>query len=124
GITDGTIWDAHQLTSYDLALCAAGIHPDASADELNLTTGWLSWGTYADDLYPVVFGRTRNIAGARATNERLSQFMPAAGEPSPTPATPLERGLADLWSRTAGPMTEDARRSLRSAIGTMTANWL
>jgi germacradienol/geosmin synthase len=124
GITDGTIWDPHQLRSYDLALCAAGIHPDASPDELNLSTGWLTWGTYADDLYPVVYGRPRDLAGARASNERLAQFMPVAGEPMPVPVTAMERGLADLWSRTAGPMTPSARRTFRTAIETMTESWL
>jgi germacradienol/geosmin synthase len=124
GISDGTIWDTHQLRSYDLALCAAGIHPDASPDELNLTTGWLTWGTYADDLYPLVFGRTRDFAGARACNERLSALMPIDGEAAPEPVTPLERGLADLWSRTAGPMTVCARTEFRKAIEDMTESWL
>lgn len=124
GITDGAIWDPHQLRSHDLALCAAGIHPDASEEGLNLTTGWLTWGTYADDLYPVAFGRTRDIAGARVCNERLSQFMPVAGEPTPVPVTSLERSLADLWSRTACPMTVPARQEFRTAIETMLESWL
>jgi germacradienol/geosmin synthase len=124
GMTDGSIWDAGHLETFDLALCAAGIHPDATADGLDLATAWLAWGTYADDLYPVVFGRTRDFAGARASNERLSRFMPVAGEPTPVPLNALERGLADLWARTCEPMTEGARKQLRTSVEEMLDSWL
>ncbi len=76
GVPGSGIWDEHKLRAFDFALCAAGIHPDASADELNLSTGWLTWGTYGDDYYPVVFGRTHDMVGAKVSNERLSEFMP------------------------------------------------
>ncbi|MGH3325625.1 MAG: terpene synthase family protein, partial [Streptomyces sp.] len=47
------------------------------------------------------------------------------GNPAtPTPANALERGLADLWARTAGPMTLPARRALRKAVEDMTRGWL
>jgi len=124
GMLDGWPWDGRRLAGIDLALCAAGIHPDASPDELDLTTGWLTWGTYGDDLYPLLFGRTRDLAGARACTERLSWFMPLDAESTPVPATALERGLADLWTRTAGPLPVSARRALRSAIEAMTGSWL
>jgi germacradienol/geosmin synthase len=42
----------------------------------------------------------------------------------PDPANPLERGLADLWRRTAGPMSPEARRWFRGSIEGMTASWL
>ena len=124
GVPGSGIWDEHKLRAYDFALCAAGIHPDASADELNLSTGWLTWGTYGDDYYPVVFGRTHDMVGAKVSNERLSQFMPVESTVTPLPANALERGLADLWSRTAGPMTVSARRKFRTAIEDMTGSWL
>ena len=76
GVPGSGIWDEHKLRAFDFALCAAGIHPDASADELNLSTGWLTWGTYGEDYYPVVFGRTHDMVGAKVSNERLSEFMP------------------------------------------------
>jgi germacradienol/geosmin synthase len=123
------IWDARKLAGFDFALCAAGIHPDATPAGLNLSTGWLTWGTYGDDYYPVVFGRTRDMSGAKASNERLSAFMPVestAAVPAvpAVPANALERGLADLWSRTVGPMTESARRTFRRAIEDMVDSWL
>lgn len=118
------VWTEEKLLDYDLPLCAAGIHPDATLEELDLTSGWLAWGTYADDYYPVVFGRTRDLAGAKATTERLASFMPVDGEPAPVPLTGMERGLADLWERTAGPMPVEHRRKFRQTIEDMTASWL
>ncbi|MFD8090882.1 terpene synthase family protein [Streptomyces malaysiensis] len=124
GVLGSQVWDERRLLAADLPLCAAGIHPDGSADELDVASGWLAWGTYADDYYPAVFGRTHDLAGARACNARLGAFMPLDAGPTPVPANALERSLADLWSRTAGPMEDAARRDLRQAIENMTASWL
>ncbi|WP_218929575.1 family 2 encapsulin nanocompartment cargo protein terpene cyclase [Streptomyces sp. Rer75] len=124
GVPDSDVWDERRLRAADLPLCAAGIHPEASPDELDLTSGWLTWGTYADDYYPQVFGRKRDLTGAEACNERLKTFMPVDAGPTPVPAGGLERGLADLWSRTAGPMEEDARRAFRQAVDDMLDSWL
>ncbi|MET8698409.1 terpene synthase family protein [Kitasatospora sp. NPDC004723] len=118
------VWTAESMADYDLALCAAGIHPDASSDQLDLTTDWLAWGTYADDYFPVAFGRTGDLAGAKAAHERFQLLMPVDGEPGAEPLTALERGLADLWERTAGPMTTEARGKLREAVVTMTLSWI
>ncbi|MFI0448350.1 hypothetical protein [Actinomadura sp. 6N118] len=224
GVPGSEIWDADKLADYDLPLCAAGLHPDASPEELDLTSGWLTWGTYADDFYPVAFGRTRDLADARLCNERLRLFMPTQGpavdaadiegpqvdaadteapqvdgadidgpradatdiagprvdddgprvdddgprmdgdgpvadgegpgmdgdgplvdgksiegpslankpdtaEVAPeavgaVPVTALERALADLWARTAGPMSVSAREKFRAAIEEMIDSWL
>ncbi|TKA08291.1 family 2 encapsulin nanocompartment cargo protein terpene cyclase [Actinacidiphila oryziradicis] len=124
GLPGTAVWDERKHRIFDLPLCAAGIHPDASLEELDLSSDWLSWGTYGDDYYPVVFGRTRDMAGAKACTERLSAFMPVESTAIPAPANPLERGLADLWVRTAGPMTVSARRTFRDAIEQMTSSWL
>ncbi|SNQ50666.1 Germacradienol/geosmin synthase [Frankia canadensis] len=118
------IWDEHKLIAFDFALCSAGIHPDASAAELDLTTGWLTWGTYGDDLYPVAFGRTGDLAGAKLSNARLRAFMPLDGPITDVPANALERGLADLWGRTAAPMAPDARAIFRTAVEVMIDSWL
>ncbi|MFI9050747.1 family 2 encapsulin nanocompartment cargo protein terpene cyclase [Streptomyces sp. NPDC053427] len=125
GVPLSGIWDERALAGYDLPLCAAGIGPDATPEELDLSSQWLTWGTYADDYYPAVFGRTRDLAGAKAANARLSALMPLdPSTPAPEPVGAMERALADLWSRTAGPMTPDGRRSFRAAVDTMTASWL
>ncbi|WP_441248627.1 family 2 encapsulin nanocompartment cargo protein terpene cyclase [Kitasatospora sp. McL0602] len=125
GLPGSGLWTERSLRGFDFPLCSAGIHPDASLDELNLTSDWLSWGTYADDYFPVVFGRTLNMTAAKACNERLSLFMPIdSAVAAPTPSSALERGLADLWERTAGPMSQSGRRKFRTAVEDMTASWL
>ncbi|MGD3106465.1 terpene synthase family protein [Streptomyces sp. YGL11-2] len=125
GVPHSHVWDEDALVRFDFALYAAGLHPDATPEQLDLGTQWLAWGTYADDYYPAVFGRTRDVAGALATTKRLSAFMPVdASDPTPEPANALERGLADLWARTAGPMTPDARATFKATLDAMTASWL
>ncbi|HEX3791730.1 MAG TPA: family 2 encapsulin nanocompartment cargo protein terpene cyclase [Pseudonocardiaceae bacterium] len=124
GMLSEAVWDEHKLRAFDFALCSAGIHPDATPDELDLTTGWLTWGTWGDDIYPVRYGRTLDYAGAKVDTERLKTFMPTDGEPIPVPVNALERGLADLWARTAGPMADDARRTFRTAVDVMLDSWL
>jgi germacradienol/geosmin synthase len=123
GMPEVFIWDDHKFDVADVALCGALIHPEASAEQLNLTAGWLVWGTYADDYFPAFYGHTRDMAGAKLFNARLSAFMPD-GACTAVPTNPVERGLADLWARTAGPMTERSRRLFRKAVQDMTASWL
>jgi germacradienol/geosmin synthase len=124
GILSEGVWDRRKLDAADLALCAAGIHPNASKDELDVTTIWLTWGTYADDYYPLIFGTTHDIPAAKAFNDRLELFMPLDGVTMPPPLNAMERGLADLWVRTAGPLSEQARATFRDAITRMTDSWL
>ncbi|WP_432850289.1 family 2 encapsulin nanocompartment cargo protein terpene cyclase [Amycolatopsis sp. CA-161197] len=124
GFLDGAVWDDHKMRAMDLPLCSAGIHPDASPEQLDLTSAWLAWGTYGDDYYPVVFGAPRNLGGAKAATERFKLFMPLADEPMPTPESPLETGLADLWLRTAGPMSPESRRAFRKSVVDMCESWL
>ncbi|MFF1420663.1 family 2 encapsulin nanocompartment cargo protein terpene cyclase [Streptomyces sp. NPDC058280] len=124
GIPGSDVWDEERIRRIDLPLCSAGIHPDATPEGLDLTSDWLAWGTYGDDYFPVVYGSTRDLAGAKACNERLSLFMPVETSETPVPATALERGLADLWARTAGPMEQEGRRTFRKSVEDMTASWL
>ncbi|MGH3913196.1 MAG: family 2 encapsulin nanocompartment cargo protein terpene cyclase [Pseudonocardiaceae bacterium] len=118
------IWDEENLALFDFAVCASRIHPDASGPELDVSSAWLTWGTYGDDYLPAVFGPTRNMAGAKAFNARLSEFMPLDCVTTPPPTNAVETGLADLWTRTASPMSVDQRRQFRQAVETMTASWL
>lgn len=94
------VWDEPAMIRHDLALCAAGIHPDATADQLDLSAAWLAWGTYADDYYPQVFGRPRDLPAAKVCTERLSSFMPLdLSAPAPEPVNASNAG----W-RTCGPV--------------------
>ncbi|MFC7591805.1 hypothetical protein ACFQYP_54955 [Nonomuraea antimicrobica] len=124
GVAGSAVWDEAKLVDFDFALCAAGLHPDASPEELDLATLWLTWGTYADDYFPVVFGRSRNLSAAKVAVDRLGACMPLDCSPAPPPASALERGLADVWARTAGPMPVAERRKLRATVEEMCASWL
>ncbi|HKS52917.1 MAG TPA: germacradienol/geosmin synthase [Pseudonocardiaceae bacterium] len=118
------IWDEENLASFDLANCAARIHPDATGYQLDLSSAWLTWGTYGDDYFPAVFGPTRNVAGAKAFKARLMEFMPLDCSATPPPTSPVEAGLADLWMRTTAGMTVAGRRQFRHAVDNMTTSWL
>jgi germacradienol/geosmin synthase len=128
GVPGGYIWDDHKFDAADVALCGAMIHADATRAQLEITAGWLVWGTYADDYFPAIYGRARDMVGAKVFNARLSAFMPiddAPGSAATSAAmTPVERGLADLWTRTAGAMPRESRRLFRKAIEDMTESWL
>ncbi|GLZ02226.1 germacradienol/geosmin synthase [Actinoplanes sp. NBRC 103695] len=124
GMFAGDLWNESLFDGFDFSHCAAMIHPDATPDQLNVSSDWLAWGTYGDDLFPVLYGRTGDLAGAKLQNLRLSLFMPLDAGATPQPLTPVERGLADLWRRTAGPMGSKARARFRTAVETMTASWL
>ncbi|MFC7221380.1 germacradienol/geosmin synthase [Streptomyces polyrhachis] len=121
---DRYVWDEATLDAADLALCAAGLHPDATVEELDTGSRWLCWGTYADDYYPRVFAPTGDLAGARAHVERLRRQMQVDGAPPPPPSGAMEVSLADLWARTTAPMDRTARTMLREAVDTMLDSWL
>ncbi|MEW1696408.1 germacradienol/geosmin synthase [Streptomyces sp. NPDC093249] len=120
------LWDRPLAEGFDLALCSAGLDPDATLEELELSAEWLTWGTYGDDYYPFVFGRPRDLAGAREQTERFKACLPT-DDPATGAAhavNPMERSLADLWSRTAGPMPPEARTQLRYALDVMLESWM
>ncbi len=87
GILGEGVWDEDKLASCDLPLCAAGLDPDATQEQLDLASGWLAFGTYGDDYYPLVYGHRRDLAAARLTTARLSACMPLDGEEAPCPPT-------------------------------------
>ncbi|MBN0046887.1 terpene synthase family protein [Streptomyces actuosus] len=124
GILLEGVWDEDKLAAYDLALCSAGLDPDATPEALDLSAQWLAWGTYGDDYYPLVFGNRRDLAAARLTTSRLSGCMPVDGEEPVVPVDAMERGLADLWARTTSAMTREQRRTLKAAIDVMTESWV
>ena len=124
GVEAGGLWSEQFLLDQDFAYCAARIAPDASLEEINLSTDWLSWGTYADDCYPVVFGTNHNLAAAKLANERLIQFMPLDGDPAPEPANQLETGLADLWRRTVELTPLPVQHALRTSVIRSSESWL
>jgi germacradienol/geosmin synthase len=125
GILQEGVWDEDRLAAADLALCSAGLDPDATEEALDLSAHWLAWGTYGDDYYPLVFGNRRDLAAARLTTERLAACMPVdSGEVPLVPSNAMERALIDLWTRTTAEMTPEQRRTFRNAVNSMTESWL
>ncbi|MFC5954087.1 germacradienol/geosmin synthase Cyc2 [Streptomyces pratens] len=124
GILSEGVWDEDKLDAYDLALCSAGIDPDATPAALDLSAQWLAWGTYGDDYYPLVYGHRRDLVTARLTTARLSDCMPVDGEPVPPATNAMERALTDLWARTTAAMTPEERVPLKNAVNVMTESWL
>jgi germacradienol/geosmin synthase len=124
GVPGSGLWSEERLAAFDFPLCAATIHPDASSAELDLSSGWLTWGTYADDYFPLIYNNTRDMAGAKAFVRRLSAFMPMDSTEVPPPRNAVERGLADLWARTAASLSVSARRWFRRSLVDMLESWL
>ncbi|USQ84085.1 terpene synthase family protein [Streptomyces phaeoluteigriseus] len=124
GMLSEGVWDEDKLASCDLAVCSAGLDPDAGPEALDLSASWLAFGTYGDDYYPLVYGHRRDLAAARVTTARLSACMPVDGEETVVPLNAMERSLIDLWARTTAGMTPDQRRTLRAAVDSMTESWV
>jgi germacradienol/geosmin synthase len=119
------LWDERQFAGFDFAGCAAMIHAEADPGPLALSADWLTWGTYADDFYAAMFGARRDVAGARECAGRLASFLPSCpAEAVPAPRNALERGLADLWRRTAAGVPARGRELVRQAVLDMIGSWV
>jgi germacradienol/geosmin synthase len=107
---DANIWDERKFDSMDFALLTAYTHPDAPGPELDLVTDWYVWVFFFDDHFLEKYKRSRDLTGAKAYLDRLPAFMPVQLTGSmPEPANAVERGLANLWSRTAPTTSVDWR---------------
>ncbi|APR82652.1 Germacradienol synthase [Minicystis rosea] len=124
GLPGSGLWDEERLLAYDYPLCAAGIHPDVGPAALDISSQWLAWGAYGDDFFPAVYGHAHDMAGARVFIKRLSLFMPIGSAAMPPPTNALELSLANLWSRTAPPLSVQAQKRFREAIEEMVDSWL
>ncbi|MEV0677867.1 germacradienol/geosmin synthase [Actinosynnema sp. NPDC050436] len=122
---DGTgVWTEERARDYDVSLCSAGIDPDATADELAASAKWLLWGTYADDYYPLVFGRPGDLPAAKVATARLKQLAPLAGSAEIAPVNAMERALSDLWTTTVASKAPANRQQLRHSLDAMLDAWL
>jgi germacradienol/geosmin synthase len=71
-----------------------------------------------------MFMHNRDMVGATAFVKRMPLFMPLEGAPCAAAANPVERGLADLWTRTSATMTSTTQARFRRAVLDMTDSWL
>ncbi|MBT2466981.1 germacradienol/geosmin synthase [Streptomyces sp. ISL-66] len=124
GDPGSAIWTEEKLRGYDFAICSAGIDPDATPEALTLNACWLTWGTYGDDYYPVVFAQAKNLPAAKATTARLVAMIPVDHADQPAPATAMERSLGDLWVRTTKDMSPEVRTEFRATLVSMLQSWL
>ncbi|MFD8890682.1 germacradienol/geosmin synthase [Streptomyces sp. NPDC059566] len=124
GDPGSAIWTEERLRGFDFAVCSAGIDPDATPEQLVLNASWLTWGTYGDDYYPVVFARGRNLPAAKATTARLLSMITVDHAEQPEPVTAMERSLGDLWVRTSAGMSVEQRTEFRATLVSMLESWL
>lgn len=124
GDPGSAIWNEDKLRGYDFALCSAGLDPDATPEALLLNACWLTWGTYGDDYYPVVFAQAKNLPAAKATTARLVSMIPVDHAEQPLPLTAMERSLADLWVRTTEGMAPEIRAEFRATLVNMLESWV
>jgi germacradienol/geosmin synthase len=100
--SDPPIWDEAKFDAMDYALLCAYTHPDAPQAELDLVTDWYVWVFFFDDHFLEVYKRSQDQAGAKEYLDRLPLFMPIyPGSATPPPTNAVERGLINLWLRTA-----------------------
>lgn len=124
GDPGSAIWNEQKLRGYDFAVCSAGIDPDATREALALNACWLSWGTYGDDYYPVVFAQAKNLPAAKAATARLIAMIPVDHAEQAVAVTAMERGLGDLWVRTSADMSTEQRTEFRATLVNMLEAWL
>jgi germacradienol/geosmin synthase len=124
GTRNAGIWTEEELVDFDFVQLTARTFPDAPADALDLAAQWTTWGTYVDDYFPRIYGTARDMAGAKVFNARLALFMPPDAVSMPPPSNPVERGLADLWLRTAPALSLDDRATYRDVVIRTFTSWL
>lgn len=105
------IWDERKFDAHDYALLCSYTHPDTDSPELDLVTDWYVWVFFFDDHFLEIYKRSQDMVGAKEYLDRLPAFMPIYPKDNPpVPTNPVERGLADLWSRTAFTKSVEWRR--------------
>ena len=119
------LWDEHAFDSSDVALFCALAYPAHDLATLNLDTYWMAWTTYADDYFVEMFGHKNDLEAAKVLRARMWKLMAVNPEPpAPLPSTPIERGLMDLWLRTAKALPLSAQIEFRQLIDEMFESWI
>ncbi|GAA5054265.1 terpene synthase family protein [Nocardia callitridis] len=114
------LWSPQDLVDFDFPLCSAGLDPDATPAELDLSANWLTWGTFVDDYYPQVFSRRKDLASAIAQGKRFHVIMTATPGSAPVPANAMERAFADLWRRTTAVLDATQTAEFAAAVTAFT----
>lgn len=108
-------WDEAKFDSLDFGLLIALIHPDTPQAPLELSADWITCLFFLDDDIPQIYGHGRplslfDVMTVKQSFERYLSFMPVDSATMPIPTNRVERGLANLWSRTAPSQSVEWRR--------------
>ena len=117
-------WDERRLDDMHLSWFNALSNPHATPEQLELGEKWLVWSTYLDDYFPMVYGRTYDLTGAKQCHKRLSAFMPLGSTVSPMPLNPIERGLAETWAHAVQILPGETQQILRKTIEELIGSWV
>ncbi|MFI9362349.1 hypothetical protein ACIG5E_15050 [Kitasatospora sp. NPDC053057] len=122
------LWDEKDLAGLDLSPVRSSLAASATAarsgrrtpgviPEFDLAMAWYVWSRFADDFFATRYAASRDADGAAAFLARLLGFVPhGVVEPELRPINPLERGLADLWSRSTTLASPDWRHRIRAEL--------
>ncbi|PRQ04309.1 Germacradienol/geosmin synthase [Enhygromyxa salina] len=113
GMFDVGVWTAAKFEADDLPRLAGSVSPDASVDALTLISNWCAWTYFVNDYYVEVYKRRRDLSGAKVFSNRLQSFLSDAALP---PTNPAERGLVELWPRSAANLPLDLRHAFAARI--------
>lgn len=104
-------WDESSFDSMGYVRLVALMYPDASGPDLDMIAKWMTLMGFLDDFFEETFTRSRDSRGGKNFLDRLPAFAPISDPGAvPVPTNLVERGLADLWPRTAPEMSESWRR--------------
>ncbi|MGW6914496.1 terpene synthase family protein [Kitasatospora sp. NPDC054939] len=91
---------------------ATGFAPDARGPDLDVMTDLITWTAVCDDFFDGRAGDDPDLAGrAVAALTEVTRSGRRTADPAALPAAlrPLEAATADLWARSAAPMSEHWR---------------
>lgn len=107
------VWTDARYDAQEFALLAALTNPTAEREVLHLLVLWDVWAFALDDFTAAEYRARRDLAGARAFVAGLPRFLT---ERTPVAANCVERGLADLWGRTAPRLPAGVRERFVSSV--------
>lgn len=112
----GAGWSLKRYDAMDFPQFAALIYPDADAAELALLAGWSVLLWYVDDGFKTLYRQHPARERIHDEIDRFMAFFPAYPSFPPAPRNPAERAAADLWARTAAPMSPAWRRRCAAKV--------
>ncbi|MEU7632859.1 polyprenyl synthetase family protein [Nocardia sp. NPDC049220] len=112
-----TPWTERQFAKEDYALLTCYLFPAAPGGTIDVLTDWNTWLFHVDDYFAKACERTASTTPVKTQVARLAQFMPIDSvQDVPVATSPTERGLVDLWSRTAPVMSRGWQRKTRERV--------